>query len=124
MKPHAAWIRLTLSTALALALVACGSGGDSGGAPAPAPAPPSVSPATCTGTEAFSAIADSSVMVGKAGGAVLAGCNGAVSNVQWTQTSGPIVTLLSAKTQVISFEPPAAGAYSFTVAFVDAGGAA
>ncbi len=124
MKPHAAWIRLALSTALALALAACGSGGDSGGAPAPAPAPPSVSPATCTGTEAFSAIADSSVMVGKAGGAVLAGCNGAVSNVQWTQTSGPIVTLLSAKTQAISFEPPTAGAYSFTVAFVDAGGAA
>ncbi len=71
----------------------------------------------------FSVVADASVVVGKAAGAVLAGCTGAVSNVQWTQTAGPAVTLMSAKTQAISFEPPSAGTYSFSVTFLDAGGA-
>ena len=61
--------------------------------------------------------------VGKAAGAVLAGCSGPISNVQWTQTAGPSVSLLSAKTQAICFEPQAAGAYSFSVSFVDAVGA-
>ncbi|MGH6611220.1 MAG: PKD domain-containing protein, partial [Burkholderiaceae bacterium] len=113
------------SLALCGVLVACG-GGDSNGTPAPAPAPPppsiGASP-TCTSTEAFSAVADVTVAVGKVAGAVVAGCNGAISNVLWTQTAGPTVALLSAKTQGISFEPPSAGTYSFAVTFTDASGA-
>lgn len=127
MNPPSASIRLTLVASLALVLTACGSGGDSN-TPPPAASPvvpPAVAPTpTCTGTGAFSVVADGSVVVGKAAGAVLAGCTGAVSNVQWAQTAGPAVTLISAKSQAISFEPPSAGTYAFSVTFVDAAGAA
>ena len=119
-------LRLTLTALLGLALTACGGGGDSGGTPPPAPpvVPPSIAPTpTCPGPEAFSAVGDTSVAVGKAAGAVLAGCLGSVTNMQWTQTAGPTVTLMSAKTQAISFEPPSAGTYSFTVTFADQVGA-
>jgi hypothetical protein len=63
------------------------------------------------------------VAVGKVAGAVIAGCSGALSEIQWTQTGGPAVTLMSAKGQAISFEPIAAGTYTFAIAFRDAGGA-
>ena len=123
MEPLLKLIRCALCVHLALVLTACGGGGGSTPAPAPIPVPPPVVPTTCTGAEAFSVLADASVMVGKAAGAVLAGCSGPISNVQWTQTAGPGVALLAAKTQAISFEPPTAGAYGFTASFVDAGGA-
>ena len=110
------------------ALAGCG-GGDGGGS-APPPSPPVVVPPstgtspTCTGPDSFSAVADVNASVNKAAGAVVAGCTGPITNVQWTQTSGPPVSLLSAKSQAISFEPPVAGTYAFSVAFVDATGAA
>ncbi len=45
------------------------------------------------------------------------------SNVSWQQLGGPkSVTLLSARTQAISFDPPEAGIYIFGVFFVDAKG--
>ena len=107
------------------ALAACGGGDDSSGAqPPPAPQFPVIAASpTCTGNEAFSVIADSLVAVGKAAGALVAGCTGPISNVHWTQTAGPAVTLMSARTQAISFEPPSEGTYSFAVTFTDAGGA-
>ena len=108
---------------LTAAMAACGSGSDSSSPPAPGPAAPSLGALTCTGTEAFSVVADASVAVGKVAGAVVAGCSGAVTNVNWTQTAGAAVTLLSSKTQAISFEAPAAGTYAFTVTFADAAGA-
>lgn len=120
MSIYSAGLRWAGCALLSVVLGACG-GGDDSSSPAPAPTPPPVAPSlTCTGTEAFSAAADANVAVGKAAGAVLAGCNGAVRNVQWTQTAGPSVALLSAKSQAISFEPPGAGTYSFTVSFLDA----
>lgn len=106
-------------------LMGCGGSGDSNVAPAPSPPPPSLAASpTCTGSEAFSAVADSTVVVGKAAGAVLAGCSGAIRNVQWSQTAGAPVELISAKTQAISFEPPSVGIYSFSVTFTDASGIA
>ncbi|HWL75595.1 MAG TPA: hypothetical protein VNQ74_17140, partial [Burkholderiaceae bacterium] len=129
MNASAALIRLSFAFLFGLVVSACGSGGDSGTPPAPAPVvPPPIAPSlTCTplrfGGATFSAVADASVAVGKAAGAVLAGCIGAVSNVQWTQTAGPAVTLLSAKSQAISFEPPSAGTYTFSVTFLDERGA-
>ncbi|MFZ5539226.1 MAG: hypothetical protein ACOY5V_05745 [Pseudomonadota bacterium] len=108
-------VRSAAAVLVALALAACGSGGG-GGAPAPLVCGP--------GGASFSTYADASVTVGKAAGATVAGCTGALSNVRWTQVGGPPVALLSDRTQTISFEPPAAGTYAFRADFIDAGGAA
>jgi hypothetical protein len=103
-------------------LAGCGGGGGGGSAPTPVPPLTGSSP-TCTGSEAFSAIADVNAVVDKAAGAVVAGCAGPITNIVWTQTGGPTgVTLLSAKSQAISFEPPVAGNYTFSVSFDDATG--
>jgi hypothetical protein len=126
---------MTITTRRALAVtlfaataLAAGCGGDSGSAPAPAPAPPPppVSPSvTCTTPgQGFSVVADPAVAVGRTTGAVVAGCSGPLRDVAWQQTGGPGVTLQSAKTQAISFDPPSAGAYTFSVSFTDAGGVA
>src|SRR4029453_10001486 len=97
MNVSAALIRLMAAAMLTLVLAACGGGGDAN-TPVPAPVPPAPAPTpTCTGTRTLSVVADASGVAGKAAGAVLAGCTGAVSNVQWTQTAGPAVTLLSSK---------------------------
>ena len=61
--------------------------------------------------------------MGKAAGAIVAGCASALSDVRWTQIGGPPVELLSDRTQTISFEPPAAGTYTFRVQFTDSSGA-
>jgi hypothetical protein len=87
------------------------------------PAPP----VTCNSLgDAFSAIGDANVPVGKAAGAIVANCatTGALSNVRWTQTAGNAITLVADKTQAISFEATAAGAYSFRADFSDASGVA
>ena len=101
-----------LALALAGLLSACGGGGDS------APPPPA---AGCT-TASFQVSADSTVTVGKAGGATVASSCGALTNVAWRQTQGPTLTLMSARTQAISFEPVLAGAYGFSVDFRDPNG--
>ncbi|GAB4466095.1 MAG: hypothetical protein OHK0044_05550 [Burkholderiaceae bacterium] len=108
-------LRLSAACAVA-ALAACGGGGG-GGAPGPAPL------VCAAGSASFSTYADASVAVGKAAGAAVAGCAGPLRDVRWTQIGGPAVALLSDRTQTISFEPPAAGAYTFRVDFVDAAGA-
>lgn len=119
MTNRSALFRLPAACTFAV-LAACGGGDDSTPAPPPPPAIPA-SP-TCTGAEAFSVVADASVVVGKAAGAVIAGCTGALTEVLWTQIGGPAVALLSAKSQAISFEPSATGTHSFRVDFRDAGG--
>ncbi|HVG04386.1 MAG TPA: hypothetical protein VM937_05550 [Burkholderiaceae bacterium] len=129
MNVFIASIRVTLASLFIIVLTACGSGGDSTPSAPPPIVPPPVPPTvaaspTCTGSGAFSVVADVSVAVGKAAGAVLAGCTGSVRNVQWTQVAGPAVTLMSAKSQAISFEPPSAGTYTFSVTFLDAAGGA
>jgi K319L-like, PKD domain len=113
---------LLAAAVLVVGLAGCGGGGGGGAASTPVAPPTAGTSPTCTGTEAFSAVADATIVVGKAAGAVVAGCSGSLSNVQWTQTGGPAVTLMSATTQAISFEPPSPGTYTFTVNFRDAGG--
>jgi hypothetical protein len=103
-----------LALALAGLLSACGGGGD--GAPTPPP------PATGCTSASFQVSADSTVTVGKAGGATVASLCGALTNVAWRQTQGPALTLISARTQAISFEPALAGAYGFSVDFRDPDG--
>jgi hypothetical protein len=114
-------LAVTLFAATALA-AGCGGGSDS---PAPAPAPPPIAPSpTCTTPgQGFSVVADAAAAVGRTAGAVIAGCSGPLRDVTWQQTAGPAVTLQSARTQAISFDPPSAGVYAFNVSFTDAGGA-
>ncbi|GIL03702.1 MAG: hypothetical protein BroJett031_02220 [Betaproteobacteria bacterium] len=89
--------------------------------PTPAPAASCANPA-----DAFSALGDVSVAVGKAAGAVVANCagTGTLTHVRWTQTAGNAVALISDKTQAISFEPTSAGVYAFRADFNDATGTA
>jgi hypothetical protein len=68
-------------------------------------------------------VADSAVAVGRTAGAVIAGCSGPLREVSWQQTGGPAVTLMSARTQAISFDATTAGTYSFSVSFIDTTGA-
>jgi hypothetical protein len=122
--------------AAGLFLVSCaglatllGSGGGGGGSDTAAPYIP-VKPDSPPGFDSCSSTADaygivlSPAPLGKSVGLAVASCNGAISSPQWTQTAGPTVTLLAPKSQTIAFEPTEPGAYSFTVSFKDATGAA
>lgn len=80
--------------------------------------------ASCAGTSAFTVVSDATVTIGKTGGATLAGCSGALTDVIWEQNLGPTQPLLSARSQAISFEPDAPGVYTFIARFRDAGGVA
>ncbi len=101
-----------VALAFAGLLSACGGGGDS----APPPSPVACSAAS------FQVSADSTVTVGKAGGATVASLCGPLTSVAWRQTQGPTLALISARTQAISFEPTLAGAYGFSVDFRDPNG--
>jgi hypothetical protein len=105
---------LALAFALAGLLTACGGGG---GDSAPPP------PVNGCAAASFQLSADTTVTVGKAGGATIASLCGALTNVSWRQTQGPTLTLMSARTQAISFEPVLAGSYGFSVDFRDPNGA-
>ncbi len=123
--------------ALGLLLVSCaglatlvgsgGGGGSSGSGSPPAPAfALDSSPGfdSCTTTAGSYGIVISPVVLGKSVGLGVGNCAGTLASVQWTQTGGPAVTLFAAKTQTIAFEPSSPGAYTFTVSFTDAAGAA
>lgn len=120
------WRVLTRGAALsaALALAACGGGGGGGGgSTSPTPTPTPVTNA-CTGNTSVASVLVDGALVGKQAAAAILGCSGPLKNPQWTQTSGPTVALLSAQTQLIHFEPTAAGDYGFRVSYTDAAGAA
>src|SRR5687768_4963769 len=97
-------------------LASCGGGGGS------EPVPPATG--LCATGVAFGTVTRAQAGVGKNAAAAVLGCSGAIAAPQWTQTAGPAVTLLSDKTQTISFDPPAAGSYAFNVAFTDPSGTA
>ncbi len=98
--------------ALVVAVLLSACGGGSG--------PP---PQGCASGAALEVVADASVAAGRAAGAVVLGCRGALSQVLWTQVAGAPVALLSDKTQAISVEAPA-GTYGFRVDALDSDGAA
>ncbi|HET7772739.1 MAG TPA: hypothetical protein VFK82_02830, partial [Burkholderiaceae bacterium] len=106
-----------LALCLTVALAACGGGGGGGASP-----PPLATTGICAAGGAFVVSADTTVDVGKTATALVAGCAGAISNPVWTQTAGPAVTLLSARSQAISFDAATAGTYSFQVSFRDPAG--
>ncbi len=119
---HEGWHALARWTALSAAMVlaACGGGGGGGSTPTPTPTPTTNA---CTGSSSVASIQADGALVGKQAAAGILGCSGPIKNLQWTQTSGPTVTLLSAQTQLIHFEPTAAGSYGFRVSYTDPAGA-
>jgi hypothetical protein len=110
-------------------LSACGGGGGGGDASSPAPSSggtgaTDTSPCATLAAGATEAIVRSDgALVGKQAAVGVLGCSARLARVQWTQTSGPSVALLSAQTQLIHFEPTVAGQYGFHVAYTDANGA-
>lgn len=122
---------VTVAT-LTLLLAACGGGGGSAPAPAPAPAPPpapgpisALGEDPCnSGSASYGLTTFGGELVGKQAAAAVVGCTGAITRSEWSQIEGPSVALLSAKTQVIHFEPTQAGTYGFRVRFNDPAGTA
>jgi hypothetical protein len=88
------------------------------------PVPPLVPSCQSPGAAWFTMLPSGPVKVEVQAGATIGGCNGPLRSVQWTQTAGSTVALLSDKTGAISFLPPAAGTYSFRIDVVDASGVA
>jgi hypothetical protein len=109
--------RAAVTALLVGGLASCGGGAGS------EPAPPPATGLCATGV-AFGTVTLAQARVGKNAAAAVLGCSGAIGAPRWTQTAGPAVTLLSDKTQTISFDPPAAGSYGFNVAFTDPSGTA
>lgn len=105
-------LRALLVVSSIAALGACGGGGGGGGTPVPVP--PSSS--RCDAVATFT-VADAAAVAGKTAGAVVGSCGLSFSHVSWTQTGGPPVSLMSARSPAISFDAPSAGTYSFAVSY-------
>jgi len=113
------WCALGAAAALSFGLAGCGGGG--GDTTDPVSQPPAAG-ASCTGGAAVATAQSAGALVGKQAAAAVLGCTGAITDLQWTQTAGPSVNLLSAQSQLIHFEPAEAGTYGFRVAYRDASG--
>lgn len=122
------WRGLARCMALGAGLILAGCGGGGGGGSTSSTpvvvTPPVVNNSPCASGAVSTAVQVDGALVGKQAAAAVLGCSGTIKNPEWTQTSGPTVTLLSAQTQVIHFEPTAAGSYGFRVSYVDGAGAA
>jgi hypothetical protein len=105
----------------ALLLAACGGGGGA----APAPPPDTVPPlgAQClTGSVARLAVAGAA-LAGRNQELALLACPGSrIDTVQWRQTDGPALPLLSGRSQALSITPSAPGRQAFSVEFTDGAG--
>jgi hypothetical protein len=86
------------------------------------PVPPLVAACQGAGERAFTMAPAAAVEAGNVAGAAIGGCQGPLRSVTWTQTAGPPVPLLSARTGAISFLVPAAGSYTFRADAVDSSG--
>lgn len=98
-------------------LTACGGsgGGGNSGTPSPTPTPP---PTT------VSIEGDTEVQSGQSVGMVaMLDEDGSDYNYRWTQTSGDPITFVTANSQVLSFDAPAAGSYSFDLTVTNSSGA-
>jgi hypothetical protein len=88
----------------AAVLSACGGGGGSSGGAAPAPTP-TPAPADCV----IRIVADTSIEAGKTAGATVQACSGMMSDISWTQVSGPTVELQASRNATVAFEPASTG---------------
>lgn len=122
-------MRRLLLIGIASCLTACGGGSSDSGsaatpAPAPAPTPAPPPPSTSSLSDRIEITTPSAPVVGQSIGVVARLTSGSsIVTSQWRQTAGPSVALLSANSQVIGFDAPAAGDYSFTYQATDGTGA-
>jgi len=109
---------------LCLLLAACGGGGGGEAAEGSTPVPVPALGAQCQpGSVARLDLPATAVAGGNQELALLA-CPGAqLADVQWRQTDGSALTLMSPRSAALSVTPPAAGHYAFGVTFTDARGA-
>lgn len=112
------WCALGAALMLSLGLSGCGGGGGGDVTSGPTPQPPAAA-TPCDGGVAVATAQSAGALVGKQAAAAVLGCTGAITDPRWTQTSGPSVSLLSAQTQLIHFEPSEAGSYGFRVTYRD-----
>ena len=113
---------------LSLLLAACGGGGGGSSAtptPSPTPTPsgpPALGPQCQSGSVARLAL-PTAAAAGRNQELALLACSGAqIDSVQWRQTGGTTLSLLSARSPALSVAPPQAGSTSFSVEFTDAAG--
>ena len=104
--------------ALAALLAGCGGGGEGGpirtppeqpAAPAPEPLPPA--PAGCK----IHVFSDTTVELGKTAGATALSCGEPLADIVWTQTAGPAVQLLAARSPTLAIDTAAVGAGVITL---------
>lgn len=105
----------------ALLLVACGGGGESNAPASPTPKAPAPSPPKQIINNAINAF-DDNISTDQAVELFLYYPQTALSNIEWKQTSGNDVTILTPNDKGIAFTPELAGNYSFEVSFVTSNG--
>jgi hypothetical protein len=112
-RPPASFSSVAIQFALVMSvasLSACGGGGGSAGVATTAPATPSApappAPAVCNGVQMT---ADAQVDAGKTAAATILACTGTLADINWTQVSGPAVTLLSARSPTVAVETSTPG---------------
>ena len=110
---------------LPLLLVACGGGGGGGGGgsgaadPAPALPVPPLS-AECQAGSVARWAQDTAAQAGRNTELALLACPGhELKQLQWTQTAGPALNPLSARSQAITVDPQPGQLYRFELSFVD-----
>lgn len=108
-RPFARTLAAPTAAALSLLLSACGGGGGSDAGSGSTPN------AACGAGATVGIVLSSAPRVGANASVGVTGCASPVVSATWTQTAGPAVSLLTAKTPVLSFDPPAAGRYGFRV---------
>lgn len=105
---------------LSLTLGACGGGSGSGNtsAPVPTPAPPVNNIPTSLSIQGQETVQTNETI----GLAAMLNGSSIGYTFQWTQTAGEPVSMLTANSQVLSFDVPAQGDYSFSARVNDANG--
>ena len=124
MKYSSQTLRLPAALSIAVFITACGGGGGGGGAPpAPAPVPaPMPNPTPTPACAAIQIVADADVAGGKTAGASVLSCGAPLVSINWTQVSGPTVSLPAAGSPTVAIETRDSGAIRLRASAVLADG--
>lgn len=113
--------KIGILSGIILLLTACGGGSGSSQPsnpnPSPSPTNPSLAkPLALADNAIFSVYADTQAQSGQSiGMVIIANSNIKISNVKWTQLSGPTVAILAEQSQAAGFDVDQSGNYQFQV---------